>query len=382
MNEKSLYARDGVDVSAEAKFSAYAGAVCRESYKNSPFIKILDVSEGQFRGPRPFIFQNLPEGHTIEATTDSIGTKGVITDAARTYELSAYDLIAMVSSDITRFGGIPLVCINILDVVGVGDEGGEQNRAYRALIDGLGKVAKELNIVILKGETAQISVCLGSEIVDSPTKFNWGSTMVGAYHPVKMVTGNTVALGQVVIALREYGFRCNGISSVRKALSMQYGEEWWDNSKAKNDIQAAAAPSKLYDMYINTLHGWYAKNFKPEVELHAIVHLSGGGIKEKFANDLVLARGLSATLDNLWPLPEIMEKCAQWRGMSDEELYEAWNSGQGMLLVVDKNDATHCVERAKDFGIEAQVCGQIEKKDSPVVRIHSKLSDTIVIKYR
>ncbi len=203
--------------------------------------------------------------------------------------------------------------------------------------------------------------------------------MLGAYHMDKMVTGDTLAPGQKVIALKENGFRCNGISSVRKALSMQYGEQWWNNPDAEADIKAAATPSVLYDTFINTIHGWFAEDWKAEIKLHAIVHLSGGGVKEKFGHDLVMERGFSATLNNLCEPSEIMLKCAIWRGMSDEEFYEAWNGGQGMLLVVDEDEADACVARAADFDIKAQVCGTIEKNDTPSLTLQSKLSDKEII---
>lgn len=370
---KKLYAADGVNVADEATFSSYAGSVCKESYHNSPFVEVVDLSKGQFRGPRPVRFKNLPEGFLIEGTTDSIGTKGIINDAADMPETSAYDLVAMTASDITRFGGVPLVFINILDVPGVGEEGTSENNFYKKLLAGLGEAAKVDNLIALKGETAQMPIM--------ENKYNWGATVIGAYHADKMVTGDTVAPGQKVIAIKETGFRCNGFSSVRKAFEIKYGENWQDNPEAKDDLRAAAAPSVLVDVFINTIHGWYAyeQNWKPEVTLHAIVHLSGGGIKEKFANDLILPRGLSATLDDLWEPSEIMRKCADWRGIKDEEFYEVWNGGQGMLLVVDEAEADQCVARAAEFGLQAQICGTIEKEDNSTVTINSKLSGKEVV---
>ena len=376
---KNVYYTDGVNVEEEASFSSYAGKVSKDTYNNSKFMEVVDMSEGQFRGPRPIRFKNLPDGCLTEISSDGIGTKGILADAAKMHHTLGYDILAAVSSDITRYGGIPLGIINILDVVTVGEWGDEVSETYKGLVDGLGKAVKDINAVILKGETAQMGACMDSEIKDSPTKVNWGASMVGAYHPDKMVTGESIAEGQVVIALKENGFRCNGISSVRKALAMKYGDQWYSNPDAVEDVKAAAEPSVLYDLYVNTLHGWYADDFEPEVKLHAIIQLSGGALKEKFGKDLLIPKGLSADLPDLWELPEIMEKCAQWRGMSDEDLYEAWNGGQGMLLVVDQKDADHCVARAEDFGIKAKVAGKITKEDEPALTIASKLSDKTIV---
>lgn len=371
--KKSLYSQDGVDVHNESSFSSYAGSICKGSYNNSRFVEVHDLSEGQFRGPRPITFKNLPEKVLIELSSDGIGTKGILHDAAKTYDQVAYDLMAMVASDITRYGGLPLVITNTFDILEVGEEGGEENTNYRKILEGLGKVAKESKAVVLKGETAQMTDCIASEIKTSKNKFNWGATMLGAYLPEKMVTGNTVKEGQVIVALKENGFRCNGISSVRKALRMKYGAEWWDNPDGMEDIKQTATPSILYDEFINTLHGWYADDLKPEITLHAIVHLSGGAIHEKLAKDLLFSKGLSADLDNLFTPPEIMKKCAEWRGISDAEFYETWNGGQGMLLIVDESEASHCIKRAKDFNIEAQIAGKITREEKAQVKVVSKL---------
>src|SRR3990167_4533261 len=170
LSKKKIYSKDGVDVEEEALFSSFAGSVCRASYKNSPFLEIKDLSKGQFRGPRPFIFKNLPKGYFIESSADGIGTKGIIIDAAKTHHLAAYDIIAMPASDVTRFGGIPLVFVNVFDTTSIGNKGDKISKIYKSVISGLGNVVKKEKIVILKGETAQMGDAIGSEIKDSKTK--------------------------------------------------------------------------------------------------------------------------------------------------------------------------------------------------------------------
>ncbi len=381
-SQKKIYSQDGVDVEEESLFSSFAGSICKASYGNSPYINIHDFSAGNFRGPRPFSLKGLPEGCFIEASTDGIGTKGVIIDAAKSHALAAYDLIAMTASDITRYGGLSLVFINAFDIVAVGEADSEVSETYKSVMRGLGDVAKKEKIVVLKGETAQMGVCIGSEIVDSKTKLNWSGTMIGVYHKDKMITGDTVAAGQVVIALKENGFRCNGISSLRKALRERFGNEWWANPEAKESIQAAATPSVLYDAYVTSLHGWFAEGLKPEVEIHSVVHLSGGAIKEKLAKDILFPKGLSATLDDLWDPPQIMKDCAKWRGIEDEDFYEVWNGGQGMFLIVNEKDVAHCLKRAEDFGIKAKVAGRLSKGDVPQVKVLSRLTEGREIIYR
>lgn len=377
MQQRSKYAEDGVDVGEEAKFSQVAALVCKGSHLNSTFVQVEDLSEGNFRGPTPFTTRNLPVGYSLEPSADGIGKKGVLHDAAGTHHLAAYDLFAMTGSDVVRSGGKPLTLTNVLDVVAVGDEGSKENEIYKSIIFGLGKVARQVEVVLLKGETAQMGICIGSPIRHSKTKFNWSATMIGAYHSDKEITGSSLVPGQVVIALKEEGFRCNGITAVIAALRMKFGEKWWQNpnDSARSSILAAAEPSVLYDMFIATLHGWRHPQFIPKVKLHAVAHLSGGGIKEKFAKDILFPRGLSAVLDKLWRPPVIMRQCAKWRGILDDEFYETWNGGQGMLLVVDDGkDRERCLRIAAESGISAKVAGRITHYKTPRIEIHSKLT--------
>lgn len=379
ITKKKIYSQDGVDVEEESSFSSFAGSVCKKSYNNSPFVKVHDLSGGSFRGPRPFTLKNLPKGYFIEASTDGLGTKGILIDAAKSHKDAAFDIIAMTASDITRFGGVPLVFINVFDISSVGNSGDKVNKIYKSAISGLGNVAKSGKIVVLKGETAQMGDAIGSEIKDSKTKLNWSGTMIGAYHKDKMITGKSLRAGQVIIGLKENGFRSNGISSVRKALRQKFGNSWWSNPKAKTAIKQAATPSVLYDVCINTLHGWFNKNFKPEINIHGIVHLSGGAFREKLGKDVLWRKGLSAELYDLWEPPKIMLECAKWRGLKDEEFYEVWNGGQGMLVIIDEKDAKHCIKRAKDFGIKAKIVGKVTKEKKPQVSIHSKLNGKKII---
>ncbi len=371
----SLYQEDGVNIEAGDSFSGYAGKICRESFNNSPYVVVHDLSEGHFRGPRSYSFRDLPEGFTIDAAPDGIGTKVVLIDAAKSYQYAPQDVIAMNCGGITRFGGLPLVFINVLDVFSLDGHLGKTNEAFRQMIFGLGEIAKKQNLVLLRGETAELGKCVGSENVNAITKFNWAGTTIGAYHPDKVITGNDLKAGQVVVALREHGFRSNGISSVRKALQIHFGDNWFDNPNAESAILAAAKPSVLYDMFLSVMNGWYRKDGMRVIRMHCIFHLTGGSIKSKFAEDVLFPRGLSADLDDLWDPPEIMRLCAVWRGMTCEEIYSTWNGGQGVLVVVDSEQADMLIAFALEQQIEAKVCGRItQESSSPCVTVKSKFS--------
>lgn len=374
-----VYKADGVDVEAGDDFSSFAGIMSRDTYLCSPFVKIYDYSRGHFRGLRPFSFQNLPDGYTVYATVDGIGTKVILIDVAYSHHEAARDLLAMTCGDITRFGGLPLVFINILDVNTLGKYGESVNNCLRRLMTGLRDAAKEQKIVVIGGETAELGDCVGSENPEAIVKFNWGGTVIGVYHTDKLITGDTLAPGQVIVAMKENGFRSNGISSVRKALRMKFGDRWFTNLGAKEAIKSAAVPSVLYDRFLADINGWYSSDFTPKIRVHLVAHITGGSIRSKLGEDILFPRNLSAELYDLWNPPQIMEDCARWRGMNDENIYSTWNGGQGALLVVDENDAESVIEEALQHSLRAKVCGRITAESSPRLVIQSKFSGKEII---
>jgi len=287
----------------------------------------------------------------------------------------------MCNMDLTRNGGLGLVFNNVLDIATLGEPGSPIHQAFIELIEGLGEVACRLGVVVFRGETAELSACISSENPAAGVKFNWSGTMLGVYHRRLMITGETLASGMLVMALRERGFRANGISSVRKALAMRFGVEWWANSEAMPYIQAAAEPSVLYDPFLQDLNGWHEPNFQPVVKIHGIVHLSGGAFEGKLGNDILFPRGLSAELDNLYNPPAIMRDCADWRGLDDDECYRTWNGGQGALAVISPDDLSQFLKTATRYGIEAVCCGLITKRDEPVIRIRSMFTPGTWVTY-
>lgn len=175
-----------------------------------------------------------------------------------------------------------------------------------------------------------------------------------------------------IMALRELGFRNNGISSARKAIVMRFGS--YSNPMAKKAIRQAATHAVLYDNFLASANGWFSHGFEPIVPAYLIAHLTGGGLKSKFVEDILLPRGFSARLDNLWPPPVIMRQCAKWRGMDDEECYETWHGGQGALVVIDESRVRDFIALARRFGIQARRAGEIVRRKRPSVTIKSKFT--------
>jgi phosphoribosylformylglycinamidine cyclo-ligase len=381
--EKSKYEEDGVNINVGDALSAIAGSVCRNSYGNSSFVDVTDLSQGIFRGPRGFTLKNLPEGYLLTGSADGMGTRPIIFAASGKLNGCPNSLVAMTAMDITRYGGLPLVLFDILDVKSLGKNiDSESFQMFKEAFLALGELASDHSYVILDGETAELSECIGSENPDSPAQFNWCGVMFGVYHKDKMILGNTLKAGQKIIAFRDK-LRDNGVSSIRRAFRIKFGHQWYDNPEAADSIEAACAPSALYDRMLNSANGWFNKaNFEERIKIYLIAHLSGGAFKSKFGEDLLKPQGLSAVLPELFKPSEIMQNCKDWRGVSHEEAYNTWNGGQGAVAVVSDCDVDNMLRLADAYDIEAQVSGEIvPQADKYTVAIKSQFSEGSWIYY-
>ncbi|MDE1940934.1 MAG: hypothetical protein KGI66_02330, partial [Patescibacteria group bacterium] len=364
-----FYKASGVDLEAGDVFSKYSGDICRASYKNSPHVLITDWSKGHFRGPRGWEFTGLPAGRKNVGGADGIGTKTILVTAAdmidcepREMRRVARNLLAMCAGDITRWGGLPLLFMDSLEVNKLGDLDSFSFMAYKAAMDGLGDCAKEQGYVIYSGETAEMSDCVSSEIRDACLAFNWTGTMIGVNHPEKLIDGSSLRPGLVVMALWD-ALRSNGASAIRKFFRDLFGKEWWltRSDLAQKYMKEAAKPAVLYDRFLTELNGWHDPEWRPKIKAYAIAHLSGGGLKDKFAEPLLFPRGLGAVLDNLHEPPEVVKHCVVHAKMSDEKAYRTFNGGQGALVVIEQEDEQAFVKSADEYGLPSKNAGQIIK---------------------
>ncbi len=316
-----------------------------------------------------------------DVAADGLGTKSVLIAASGRFEAAAHDVVAMVAHDLLREGGVLSLFTTVISVDKVGENDSPQRAALERIFRELTRIARTHRFVLYKGETAQVGELLCAETFgDVPVRFMWEGVGHGVFHLEHRVRRDELKPGQIVIALREHGFRCNGISSVRKALEHKYGGTWQSNEAAHDAVYAAAAPSLLYMRLLTDVLGWGEK--AACMPIYALAHVTGGGIPGKFAEDLLFPAGLSAELDDLWKPAAIMQDCAEWRGISEEESYRAWNGGQGMLVVLDRSDVDRCLALAQEHMIEAKVCGEIVKRSTPELVIHSKYTKGEVLRYR
>lgn len=288
---------------------------------------------------------------------DGIGTKIEIAERVGDHTTVAFDLFAMVCDDAARNGGEPIILGSILDCRRIAIA------TVTQLAQGMVAAARVARVAVINGEIAELGTRVGGV---SELAYNWGAGVTWIGRRDRMISGRDVAPGQSVVAIREKGFRSNGLSLVRRILLERLGADWHEQPFGSTTLgRAVLEPSRIYTPLIIALTGGYS--LSPLARISAIAHITGGGIPGKLARALLPA-GCGAILDNLFDPSQIMLHCQELSGIGDVEAYMAWNMGNGLLVVTPDPDAVINAATTQDY--EARVAGEVQTE--PRIRIMTK----------
>ena len=353
----NAYAQAGVDVDVEAEASAMMFQAAKQTFQNREGdIGEVIVPFEDFAGVRAIDVSALPEGSMMCMGFDTAGTKVEFAERMNKHDTIAYDLFAMVCDDAVVRGAEPVLVGSNLDLTSLGSDDRYLPRV-KELCEGYVNAACDANVAIINGEIAQ----MGSRVQGFDTfSYNWGAALVWFASKEKMFTGDEIQKRDAVVLLQEKGFRANGISLVRKTFKEKYGEDWHETEFEGKPLGLhALEPSTIYSKLIVSLHGGFKT--AGTAEIHGVVHITGGGIPEKFGR-VLRPSGLGVHLTDLFEPCAAKRHCQELSGISDEDAYGAWNMGQGMAVITPEPDKV--IRAAKADGIDAKLGGEIDESGS------------------
>lgn len=306
---------------------------------------------------------------------DGVGTKPDFYERMRKFKGLGKDLIAMAADDNPIEGGQAVLVNNALIVSTLKEE---YMQYIDELFEGLAEGANEAGLVLFTGEIA----VHGSRL-QGPTDFtvDWIGDSMGLVHKSRAMTGEAIQEGDELWGFAQSeGFRCNGISAVRKAFEVAYGENWHLESFAGSTLgEHAIVPSTIYSGLMTALTGGYKIEKEPVVDVHGAAHISGGSIPEKVGR-MLRATGLGVEIDDPFEPPEIMKHAQEVtrvkvsegsiRPMSDEEMITTWHGGQGYVVAIRGEDSEKLQAKAQDFGIDTKRIGTVTRRGG--IRVASR----------
>ncbi len=279
----------------------------------------------------------------LVAATDGVGTKLRIAIDTGNVDTIGVDLVAMCVNDLVCQGAEPLF---FLDYFATGKL--ELDQATR-IIEGIAAGCAASGCALIGGETAEMPGMYHDGDFDL-AGFAVGAMERGADLPAD------VAEGDVLLGLASDGVHSNGYSLVRRIVDLS-GLTWADPAPFADATLGAAllAPTRLY-----------VKQALAAVRaggVHALAHITGGGLTENLPR--VLPEGLGAQIDlDAWTLPPVFGWLAQTGGMAEAELLKTFNAGIGMVLVVDADSADDLMVNLTASGETVYRLGSVIKGDS------------------
>jgi len=272
--------------------------------------------------------------------TDGVGTKLKLAFEWQMHDTVGIDLVAMSVNDVLVQGAEPLF---FLDYFACGKLDVD---TAAAVIGGIAKGCELSGCALIGGETAEMPGMYPAG------EYDLAGFAVGVVEKSKILTGQNVQAGDVVLGLSSSGVHSNGFSLVRKVI-----ERAGANTPATLDgqpfKQAIMAPTRLY---VKSVLAALAQH-----PIKALAHITGGGLLENIPR--VLPDGLAAHLRlGSWPRSELFAWLQTTAGIDDIEMNRTFNNGIGMVVVIDAAHAKACAQTLQDLGESVHTIGVIAPK--------------------
>ncbi len=299
-------------------------------------------SIGGFSGLYQLDIKDLEEPVLVSGT-DGVGTKLKFAFMMDKHNTIGEDCVAMCANDIICQGAKPLF---FLDYIATGKLVPEK---MAEVVEGIAEGCLKAGCALIGGETAEM-----------PGFYNEGEYdvagfCVGLVDKSKIITGNNIKAGDVIMGIPSSGVHSNGFSLIRKIVfdKMGFSVDKYIDQLGKTLGEELLTPTRIYVKEIFDL--------LTKVEIKSISHITGGGFYENIPR--MLKENTKAIIDvNKIKTPEIFNLLMKWGNISIKEMYSTFNMGIGMVLIISSEDVDKVLEHSNNIII----LGTVEKGEKGV----------------
>ena len=290
------------------------------------------------------------EEPVLVSGTDGCGTKVKLAILMDKHDTIGIDAVAMCVNDIICVGAKPLF---FLDYIACGKNVPEK---IAAIVGGVAEGCVQSGAALIGGETAEHPGLMPVE------DYDLAGFAVGIVDKKKILDKSKMAEGDVVIALPSTGIHSNGFSLCRKVFNIDNNDpllyEAREELGGKTIAEALLTPTKIYVKPVLAL--------LEKVNVKGISHITGGGFYENIPRSI--PAGLTAKIQKsaVKVLP-IFDLIAKFGNIPERDMFNTYNMGVGMSIVVPANQVELAIETLKANGQEAYVMGEIVKGDEGVI---------------
>ena len=299
-----------------------------ESTKNKGMMDMIGSFGGAF-DLGSYGFKN----PVLVSGTDGVGTKLKLAFDMDKHDTIGIDAVAMCVNDILAQGAIPLF---FLDYIACGKNDPAQ---IEAIVKGVADGCRQAGAALVGGETAEMPGFY------KENEYDIAGFAVGACEKDDLLSTENTKAGQVVIGIPSTGFHSNGFSLIRKVLkdeNISLDEEF----NGETIGEALLKPTKIYAKEVKTL--------LENVKVAGISHITGGGFIENLPRALKKGLGMEIYRDS-YEVPEIFKFIEEKGKIDHDEMYQIFNMGVGLAVIVDDADKEKVLDLIDDSFILGEV---------------------------
>ena len=281
--------------------------------------------------------------------TDGVGTKLKIAFALDKHDTIGIDAVAMCVNDVLAQGAEPLF---FLDYVALGHN---EPAKVEAIVAGVAEGCRQAGCALVGGETAEMpGMYEGGE-------YDIAGCTTGVVEKSQLIDGSKVAVGDVLVGLASSGVHSNGFSLVRKIVA-DSGLDWKDTTVHELGGRALGevllTPTRIYvKPVLEVIHS---------CAVHGVAHITGGGFDENIPRVLQPGQGILVR-EGSWEILPVFKALERLGGVPHREMFNIFNMGIGMVLVMPAAEADKALEMLRRHGETASVIGEVT--DRPGVDI-------------
>lgn len=285
----------------------------------------------------------------LVSSTDGVGTKLLVAQAMGQHTTIGIDLVAMSVDDVVAQGAEPLFFLDYLLIEHLVPE------VAAEIVEGIAAGCREAGCALIGGEMAEHPGHL------PPGSYDLAGFCVGVVERERLVTGDAIAPGDVVIGMASSGLHSNGYSLARTVLLGGDG-----SLSSRPEGLARTLGEEL--LVPTTIYAPAVLKLLAEVPVHGLSHITGGGIPENLGR--ILPEGTIAEVDqSSWPRPPIFDLIAARGPVEEAEMRRTFNLGIGMIAVVAAAEVDRSIEILTAAGRRAWPIGRIVEGSPPAVRM-------------
>jgi len=272
--------------------------------------------------------------------TDGVGTKLKIAFAMDKHDTVGIDAVAMCVNDVLAQGAEPLI---FLDYVAIGHNIPEK---VEAIVAGVAEGCRQAGCALIGGETAEMPGMYENG------EYDIAGYTTGVVEKSKLIDGSLVKEGDVLVGIASTGVHSNGFSLVRKIVA--------DSGHSYEELIPELDSRKLGEVLLTPTR-IYVKQVLDVIrncEVHGICHITGGGFDENIPRVLHQGQGIEIK-EGSWNILPIFRCLEKWGNVPHREMFNIFNMGIGMVIVIDPSQANKAIEILKNHGEKASIIGKV-----------------------